>query len=814
MPSTSGAIRAGRAFVEIFADDSKLAQGLRKAAAKLKAFGQSAATLGRSMLTTAAIAAFPIALATRTFREFDDEMRFVQATTQAVGDNFDMLTTKARLLGKTTSFTAQQVASAMAVLGRADFSPAEIDASIESILALSRATRTDLPTATDLASKSLRSFKMDASEMGHVVDLLVATVNNSLSDINSLAEGLRFVQTSAKQAGLSLQQTLRILGTLATLGLRGSVSGTSANQVINQLSRPEVITKLQSLGVQVERLNEATGKVDFQPIDQILSDFGRLLSTMGAIEGAILAKELFNIRGKRAGVGFAGATAALDALDDAFEKVTGTAKKASDAMDAGVGGVWRRLISAYQEMEISLGKRLEPVLMRYGTTIKETINSISLWISKNGETVISITNMILAIGALSAAILALGLAAGAVANLAFLLPLFATPMSAAIVVATALGLAIRGELLKPLRALNAELEITDRRTKRLDDLRKQLFPGGGTPDKPKDPVSPEEEVLSDAQKVRSKIASELTTAEQKLIFAKNAVGRDQAERQADAAAPGDRQLLKDATALFRSLVFDDASDPLKTAQTKAQQAVNTLKIHLAEADKMIGDAAKTNAAKEAARTRRRLNPILTIVQAHEDLLQKIRIQGMEDGLVKTLQLIDLEYSTRIRKAKEAGQDITALQLQQEEKVLQAFLANDKKKKQTQQHLMDEIAQLEIQVEKEGLDETLALIDQQEAQEIRDAKGKNEPLIRDKFNLLRELAKQDAQPRAPLQFAPAELGQRSNAAQAAWIKHNFGQIDKPMVAIAKKHLAVAEKNEIHLGKLAGKPAFVIIEKAIR
>ena len=38
MASTQG-IRAGRAFVELFADDSKLVRGLRRAEKRLKAFG-------------------------------------------------------------------------------------------------------------------------------------------------------------------------------------------------------------------------------------------------------------------------------------------------------------------------------------------------------------------------------------------------------------------------------------------------------------------------------------------------------------------------------------------------------------------------------------------------------------------------------------------------------------------------------------------------------------------------------------------------------------------------------------------------------
>ena len=45
MPSSKG-IRAGRAFVELFAGDSKLVRGLRRAEKRLKAFGDRICNMG------------------------------------------------------------------------------------------------------------------------------------------------------------------------------------------------------------------------------------------------------------------------------------------------------------------------------------------------------------------------------------------------------------------------------------------------------------------------------------------------------------------------------------------------------------------------------------------------------------------------------------------------------------------------------------------------------------------------------------------------------------------------------------------------
>ncbi len=65
MPSTAGAIRAGRAYVELFAEDSKLVRGLHRAQRKLQAFGKSVLRIGGMMAGVAAAIAVPFAIAVK-----------------------------------------------------------------------------------------------------------------------------------------------------------------------------------------------------------------------------------------------------------------------------------------------------------------------------------------------------------------------------------------------------------------------------------------------------------------------------------------------------------------------------------------------------------------------------------------------------------------------------------------------------------------------------------------------------------------------------------------------------------------------------
>jgi len=72
MAGTSGSIRAGRAFVELFADDSKLVRGLRRAEKKLEAFGRKVRDVGLRIAAVGAAAVTALVGAAKTFATMGD----------------------------------------------------------------------------------------------------------------------------------------------------------------------------------------------------------------------------------------------------------------------------------------------------------------------------------------------------------------------------------------------------------------------------------------------------------------------------------------------------------------------------------------------------------------------------------------------------------------------------------------------------------------------------------------------------------------------------------------------------------------------
>ncbi|HOQ06143.1 MAG TPA: phage tail tape measure protein [Anaerohalosphaeraceae bacterium] len=355
MAGQAGAIRAGRAYVELFADNSRFVAGLRAAESQLRAFGSKIQGIGAAMAAFGSAALAPFAVSTGIYKGFEDVMLAVQATSGATAEEYERLTEKAKSLGMTTSFTAQQVASGMLNLARAGFSVKEIDNSIDSILNLARATGTDLSEATDIAASTLRSFGMEASEMQRIADVLTATANRSAQTLSDLGEAMKYAAPTALDFGLTVEDVAKALGTLANFGIKGSMAGTAFRNIMLRMSDPKIIKKLKELGVVVK---DSSG--GFRNLADIMRDLGAATKDMGDVERLSILNELFGVRAIGAGAKLT--TAQFDELIEAIDNAAGTAAKTAKVMDSGLGGALRRMFSAFEGIAVAIGRAISKPL--------------------------------------------------------------------------------------------------------------------------------------------------------------------------------------------------------------------------------------------------------------------------------------------------------------------------------------------------------------------------------------------------------------------------------------------------------------------
>jgi len=435
-------VRAGRAYVELYTVDGKLNQGLLRAQRYLSAFGAGVQAVGRKFLMLGTMAAVPFALATRVFAGFSDEMQTVLAVTGAVESDFRKLTATAKELGRTTSFTAGQVAAAMANLGRQGFSAEEIDASISSVLNLARATRTDLAEAANIASATLRAFSLDAKEMTRVADVLVATANNSAQTLLELGESMTYAAPIAEEYGLSIEQTCKALGVLANMGIKSSRAGTGMRQIMLSLADPAAQAQLRGVGVEAL---DATRNL--RPLGDVMLDIGRAMVGMTNAQRLALGKELFDRRAMGAALKLAKTD--FPALQKAIDNAGGTAARTAQIMDAEIGGAFRRLWSAAEGTAIAIGEGLSKEIRGLAQLLTQSAGAVTGWVKANSAAIIQAAKwagvLVLAGGALmavggvlSAVAMALGIVRKALIGLQALWAAQITPMMLCIAAAAAL----------------------------------------------------------------------------------------------------------------------------------------------------------------------------------------------------------------------------------------------------------------------------------------------------------------------------------------------------------------------------------------
>ena len=403
--SANASIRAGRAYVEVTAETSKLKRNLDAAQAQLKTFGKTCQGLGRDMMALGGALSLPFALAEKSFAGFDDKMRLVQAVTTATGEQFDNLTRTAQRLGRETSFTAQQVADAMIGLGRMGFDPSEITSAIEHVLNLSRATGTDLAESADIAANSLRIFGLEAGRMSAVADILTATANGSAQTLTDLFEGLKMAGPQAAAAGESLNEVCASLGIMANMGIKGSLAGTALRTAYIQFADTKVQAILREVGVEA---TDANGNL--RKMAAVMRDVAVATKKMPTAERLTFMKDVFDIRGMMSGLSLAGNIEELDKFLAKLRDVSGQADETSRAMDRGIGGSFRLFQSAVEGSMNAVGEALNGTLQPLVDRITAVINTFTKWVEANRGLVASIAATVVGVTAFGAALFTIGTA--------------------------------------------------------------------------------------------------------------------------------------------------------------------------------------------------------------------------------------------------------------------------------------------------------------------------------------------------------------------------------------------------------------------
>lgn len=414
--ATTAGIKAGKAFVVIEALD-KTGAILGRISTKFKAWGKEIQNAGAGLLTKAVAAAVPIGLSLATYRDFDDALRKVEARSEGTAAEMQALRDQAKELGRTTAFTAAQVGNLQANLAQMGFNRKQIKDMTGGILNLALAggegqdPNLDAVNAAQLVSGTLRAFKMEASEAGKVADIMTEAMNKSNLTLSDMITALSYAGPIAKRFNVSLEDTTAVLGVMRNLNIDAESAGTAFRNMLLEMSDPKGRDKFN------EMLKSMTGKEikftdmagNLRPISTLLFEIGDAMKGMGTADQGNL---LFTLFGKRAIVPAGALAEGKDQfleLAKALQNSGGAAARTAATMEAGIGGAWRRTLSAVEGVAIAIGEALAPMLTDLSHKIAAVLQSFTGWIMANKQTIITVTLLVAGAAALGVSLIGLGL---------------------------------------------------------------------------------------------------------------------------------------------------------------------------------------------------------------------------------------------------------------------------------------------------------------------------------------------------------------------------------------------------------------------
>lgn len=445
-----GGIRAGKVYVELGVYD-KLTAGLRRARRQLQTFGTQVQALGRRMMALSAAGAVPFVLATRVFAGYEQHMARVRALTGATGKDFDKLAENAKHLGRTTIYTAGQVAEAMSAFALAGYSVKQILDATEPTLNLAAAGQLAIGEAADIAVKIMAGMGIEAKDLGGALDILTKAMTTANTDLAMLGEAMKFVGPIARSSGYGLEEITAAIQLLSNAGIQGQMAGTSLRMALIKLASPstEAADLLSKLGVVAK---DSAGNM--LPLADIIQQLDRAMRGMGTGQKLGVLGTLFGARplGGMSVLLEEGADT-LRAYTEALRGAGGTAARVAATQLDTLRGTATILKSAVEDLGIAVGESLVIPLRLAIKAITDVAGKFAAWGRKSRDLIVMSAAAVVAIGAVGAALVSLGLTFKVAA---FAIGVLLAPLVIAKVVFAALFSAI-GLLLTPMGFLVASV---------------------------------------------------------------------------------------------------------------------------------------------------------------------------------------------------------------------------------------------------------------------------------------------------------------------------------------------------------------------
>jgi TP901 family phage tail tape measure protein len=406
---SASAVRAGKAFIEISANDDKFTRTLKKTQHSIVRLSSTLKRAGTGMAIGGAAMGLPMLLAAQSAAKFQDSLLELKgATSDLSDDGLAKVRAEALRLSRTMGISATRVAQAFTLLIKAGMPVEEVLAGAgRSAVEFAQVSGVEAAQAAEFMKVAMNVFGGSAADAANT---LSAAADSSETSIASMIESFALVASVAKGTNQSLFGLSQGLAILARYGIKGEEAGTGIKTLLVKLLAPtnEAREALATLGISMESLVDQQGKL--LPLAQIAEIFAQSMKNMDkSARDAMLTNEalvkVFDVRGIRVIHAFAEqGKQGFDKMARSMDQARTVAEKFKIAMSqlTGVGeslkAVVERLAIAFADSGFTGGARMAA--------------NVAVWIIDSFAWMLSnIPGLSLVLGGLAGALFAVGAAA-------------------------------------------------------------------------------------------------------------------------------------------------------------------------------------------------------------------------------------------------------------------------------------------------------------------------------------------------------------------------------------------------------------------
>lgn len=332
----------------------------RKMRVARSTMGNVAGMAGRLATALGTVSAVAAGASVRAFGNFEESLIRAGTKIRATEEQLDSLRQAAISAGEQSAFSAKEAADGLALLGQAGFEASEQTDALPGVLKLAEATALNVAEAADKTSGVLRGFALDVNQLNRVNDALVATSQETNTNVSQLGEAMSFAAPAAKSLGISVEETAAFIGSLADAGIRGGRAGRQLRNIMTEMS-----SAAEELGV-----NMNTADIRQQ---------GLVASIRELEEEGLNASSAMDLFGKRAGNALQAVLVRgiknVDKTKVKLKELRGVTEDTAEEMRKGLNKQLEILTGSIATLGVEIGKQIAPS-RKFTSELTNLVNQI------------------------------------------------------------------------------------------------------------------------------------------------------------------------------------------------------------------------------------------------------------------------------------------------------------------------------------------------------------------------------------------------------------------------------------------------------